>query len=132
MAENDPMTTAAVKQKANEMAVDALKQVLTLASAILALTITFIKDLLGGVHDAPKWTWMVPVAWGLLVLVIWTAWVAIADACKTLGQSGTGYVFGQGRPVVLARIAQWSFLGALVMLALFAIRNFPLLFTKTP
>ena len=60
--------------KSNDYAFDTLKQMLTLASAILALTITFLKDALGGARQFAAWTWLVPLGWFFLVVVVWTAW----------------------------------------------------------
>jgi hypothetical protein len=114
------------KSKASELGIDALKQLLTLASAILALTITFIKDALGTERSRAAWPMLVPIAWGLLTVVIWTAWVAIPEAC---GRMAAGrYVFASARPKVLAIIAQWSFALGLTLLTLFAVRNFKLFF----
>ena len=66
--------------KGNDFAIDALKQLLTLSSIILALTITFLKDVLGDARTQASWQWLLPIAWALLLVVIWTAWVAMADA----------------------------------------------------
>jgi hypothetical protein len=115
------------KSKASELGIDALKQLLTLASAILALTITFIKDALGTDRSKAAWPLLVPIAWGLLAVVIWTAWVAIPDACSRMEVNR--YVFATGRPKVLATIAQWSFAIGLTLLTVFAVRNFKLFFT---
>ena len=117
------------RSKASELAIDALKQLLTLASAVLALTIAFVKDALGDARSRASWTFLVPLAWGLLALVIWTAWVAIPDACTRMAMAeNPEYAFANGRPKVLALIAQWSFVLGLTLLALFAIRNFRLFF----
>jgi hypothetical protein len=115
------------KSKAGELAIDALKQLLTLASAVLALTIAFIKDALGSARYKASWTFLVPIAWGLLALVIWSAWVAIPDACSKMARNSE-YVFANGRPKVLAIIAQWSFVLGLTLLTLFAVINFKLFF----
>ena len=116
------------RSKASELAIDALKQLLTLASAVLALTIAFVKDALGTARDKASWTFLVPIAWGLLAVVIWTAWVAIPDACRQMAEHPE-YVFTSGRPKVLAMIAQWSFILGLTLLTLFAVTNFRLFFT---
>ena len=115
--------------KANDYAVEALKQVLTLASVILALTITFMKDALGDARAGAVWRPLIPVAWALLLLVVWTAWVAIADAARDIGTgTATDYAFKDGRTRHLARIAQWSFILALACFAAFATRNLHLVF----
>jgi multisubunit Na+/H+ antiporter MnhB subunit len=115
------------KSKASELAIDGLKQLLTLASAVLALTIAFIKDALGPARDKAAWTFLVPVAWGFLAIVIWTAWVAIPDACRKMAEEPE-YVFANGRPKVLAMIAQWFFVIGLTLLTVFAVINFKLFF----
>jgi hypothetical protein len=119
---------ADTKIKANELAIEALKQLLTLASAALALTIAFIKDALGTDRSRASYIFLVPLSWGLFVVVIWTAWVAIPDACKKMAENSL-FVFAKGRPRVLALIAQWSFLLGLTLLTLFAVINFRLFFS---
>ncbi|MBD0279998.1 MAG: hypothetical protein ICV81_18830 [Flavisolibacter sp.] len=131
--------------KANEFAIDALKQIITLASAILALTITFIKDALGESRHEAILTFLLPVCWGLLIISIWFSWVALVEAANTLAKQGTAlYVFDQDviRKVSLeeqvkkaikkcltyARIAQVSFVAGLAALALFALVNWKLFF----
>jgi hypothetical protein len=124
-----------VDNKGNEFAIEALKQLLTLAAAILALTITFLKDALGDARAEAALTWLVPAAWLLFVAVVWLAWVAIADAARQIGTAvvpagGTApYAFARGtRTRRLAWLAQWTFLTALAALVVFAIVNLPLFF----
>lgn len=115
--------------KGNDYAIEFLKQLLTLAGAILALTITFLKDALGPAPAQARGQWLVPVGWLLLVIVIWTASVAIAHGARVLGRGeATGYVFVSGKARGLAMIAQWSFGLGLSCLGLFAIINVPLFF----
>ena len=120
------------KEKANDIAVEALKQLLTLASLVLALTITFIKDAIGTHRYEAKLTFLVPLSWTFLIVCIWTAWVAIAHAARILGtgaDESAGYVFAPGmKSRLLARLAQWSFAMGLSMLGIFAILNFELFF----
>jgi hypothetical protein len=121
--EGDPKT------KANDYAYETLKQLLTLASAILAVTITFLKDALGDERESAICTLLVPIAWGCLIASIWTAWIAMADATRSIGTGASGgYAFGSGRPRQLARIAQWSFLMGIASLGVFALSNFRLFF----
>jgi hypothetical protein len=118
--------------KANEHAIDFLKQLLTLSGAILALTITFLKDALGAGRAEAVGQWLVPAGWLLLVLVIWTACLAIGHAARVLGRGEVkGYVFLSGKPRGLAMIAQWSFGLGLSCLGVFAITNFSLFFTPS-
>lgn len=117
------------KVKANEYAINVLNQLLTLSSAILALTITFIKDALGDARNTASGKFLIPIAWGLLGIVIWTAWVATADACKQIGNATTTeYVFGSGITMHLAKIAQYAFQMAITLLILFVVINYRLFF----
>lgn len=51
------------QKKAFDFAADTTKQLITIATAIITLTVTFSKDILGGADNAPKtllvWTWAV-------------------------------------------------------------------------
>ena len=120
------------KEKANDIGVEALKQLLTLASLVLALTITFIKDAMGNHRYEASLTFLVPLSWTFLIVCIWTAWVAIAHAARILGtgaDESIGYVFAPGmKSRLLARLAQWSFALGLSMLGIFGILNFELFF----
>ena len=117
--------------KANDHAIEALKQLLTLSGAILALTMTFLKDALGDARGQAVHRWLVPVGWAMLLIVIWTACIAIAHAARAIGRGEvTGYVFASGKQRGLAKIAQWSFAGGLTSLGLFAMINFPLFFVS--
>jgi hypothetical protein len=85
-------------EKANEYAVDSLKQIMTLASAVLALTITFLKDVLGENRDQAIWVLLVPLGWLFLILSIVLAWLTIVDAADDLGTviapAPVPYLFG--------------------------------------
>lgn len=119
--------------KANEVAIEALKQLLTLSAGTLALTITFLKDALGDNRGAAEWLWCVKGCWLALALSIWAGWVAIADSQRRIAVGGTDfYVFGPGRPKILAQIAQWSFLAGLTFLVVFALKNLHLYFRDAP
>src|SRR5690349_101199 len=119
-------------EKGNEYAVEALKQVLTLAGGILALTITFLKDALGDAWEVARLKFLIRLAWVLLIIVVWTAWIALAEAAKKLGTSQTDsppYVFDKGYLArTLARVAQFSFAAALTCFGIFAVVNFDLYF----
>ncbi|MEI6142156.1 MAG: hypothetical protein WCP85_22975 [Mariniphaga sp.] len=51
------------QKKAFDFAADTTKQLITIATAIITLTVTFSKDILGGAENAPKtlliWTWAI-------------------------------------------------------------------------
>ncbi|MCW3096408.1 MAG: hypothetical protein JWL77_2026 [Chthonomonadaceae bacterium] len=136
--------------KANDYALEALKQIVTLASAILALTITFIKDILGDQRDQALLPFLVPVAWLLLGASIVWAWLGIAEASQALGRKqASTYVFDAPNPQTraewrqemraalfppwgrsanaslrLAQAAQIYFITGLAILGLFALINF--------
>lgn len=64
-------------QKAFEFASDSTKQLITLATGIVALTITFSKDILGGVDFGPRLLLM--MAWSVyLVSIIFGVWTLLA------------------------------------------------------
>lgn len=103
-------------EKANEYAVDSLKHILTLASGVLALTITFVKDILGENAEQASFIWLVPAGWVCLLVSIWLSWIAIVDAADALGDStATNYVFKSNkkndkngsRPNLILRILSW-------------------------
>ena len=113
------------ESRANDIAIEALKQALSLASLILGLTVTFIKDIIEDDRNLTIGPWLVPLAWFLLAVAIWTAWVSIAHAARTIGNStAEEYVFKQGFARRLARVAQWTFCGGLSCLALFGVLNY--------
>ncbi len=115
----------------NTYAIEALKQVLTLASAIIAVTVAFVKDIIGSNLNNAHLPFLVPVSWLLFLITIWTAWVAIAEAAQQIGSAATTsssttpipYAFRQGVAHVLAIVAQYSFFFGLVCLALFGTLN---------
>lgn len=77
-------------EKANEYAVESLKQIITLAGGILALTITFLKDVLGENRSEAVYRVLVPVGWLCLIVSIVLAWVAIVEAADALASSAPG------------------------------------------
>lgn len=112
-------------KEANQVAVDALKQALTLASLILALTVTFLKDVLGDNRGDAILILLLPLCWFFLLITIWMGWIAMADAARKMSKKNTDdYVFSSGLTRKLARTAQWSFLLALTCLGVFAIINY--------
>lgn len=56
------------REKSFDFAADVSKQLITLSTAIITVTITFSKDILGGVTDTNKY-WLL-VAWGMFVVTI--------------------------------------------------------------
>ena len=84
--------------EANRHAIYALKQLQALAAAILALTITFIKDALGDARNMASIVFFVPIVWGLLTIMIWTAWWAVLNTLRQLRGGAAGYILKTGRP----------------------------------
>lgn len=56
------------REKSFDFAADVSKQLITLSTAIITVTITFSKDILGGVTDTNKY-WLL-AAWGMFVVTI--------------------------------------------------------------
>lgn len=75
--------------KANDYAIESLKQIITLSSAILALTITFLKDILGNTGGQVAYMWLVPFGWLWLLISIVLAWYGIVEAADKLGVATT-------------------------------------------
>lgn len=64
-------------QKAFDFANDLTKQLITLSTAIIALTITFTKDIIGTVSDEAKLFLM--ISWGIYLLsIIFGVWTLMA------------------------------------------------------
>jgi len=142
MSESNPA------EKANEYAIEALKQIITLSSAILALTITFIKDALGDARSQAVVTFLIPLSWTFLVISLWLAWVAIAEVAKTIGALKSNAIVYVLDPNIdkaqniddktktdikwtrgWAKLSQVFFQLGIVFLTLFAIINFNLFFS---
>ena len=84
------------KKKSFDFAADVAKQLIALATGIVTLTITFSKDVLGGVEDAHKgcllWAWIAflcSITFGVLTLMALTG---------NLGQEKTPEVEGKDSP----------------------------------
>ena len=78
------------QKKAFDFAQDTSKQLITLATAILSLTITFAKDFVGSVHGCPRllailsWAlFLVSIGFGLLTLMALTGSLERADSEST-------------------------------------------------
>jgi hypothetical protein len=110
---------------ANAQAINALQQLVTLASGTLVLTLTFLKDISSYGKVESSLNWVVPIGWGLLILSIWTGWVSMAEAARKMGMNGSSrYIFSSGKLRNLARIAQWSFCAGLLSITLYGISVF--------
>lgn len=112
-------------EKATDIALEGHKQLITMSGALLALTITFIKDFLGSSATHSNVFFLVPVGWVMLTISLWYTWAAIADGAKFLGRGMCeGYVFRSGPPRWWGRIGQWTFFLGLICLIGFATSNF--------
>jgi hypothetical protein len=125
-----PASSAAAK--ANDYAIESLKLIITLSSAILAFTVTFVKDL----HLAQPYILLLPTCWALLIAAIVLAWLAITEAAyaleemsdeiefvfstKTRSRNLGRYLLNQRRHQARSRAAwaQGLFIAGLIMLAL--------------
>ena len=119
-----------VDHKATDIAVEALKQLITLSVGVLALTVTFLKDILADARGSLTWSWLLPFSWMLFLVTIYSAIVALAQAARLLARGHRGYAFDRIRPTgggpspqALARTAQLCFFAALCALTLFAYVN---------
>lgn len=140
--------------KANEYAIEALKQIIGLSSGIIALTIAFLKDILGDARASAQLSWLLPVCWVLLLVAIWRAWIAIVEAANLLGHAYGAGVYAFDKEFIAAsqtaaalspderkrltatqrcrnaaRQAQFSFVSGLLALIVFAVVNLPLVFS---
>ena len=77
--------------KANDVSIEALKQILTLASATLALTITFLKDIIG--NKQPSALWLLILGWLFLIFCIWVSWLTIVSAADLIAARPAEHVF---------------------------------------
>jgi hypothetical protein len=64
--------------KANDLLQEHLKQIITVASATLVLTVSFIKDVIGSSGTAALYGWLLPVSWITLAASIPCAIISIA------------------------------------------------------
>jgi len=69
-------------RKAYDFAADAVKQIITLSTAIIGLTVTFLKDVLG---DATARTWPLRTAWVLYAVAILFGVWALLSLTGSLG-----------------------------------------------
>jgi hypothetical protein len=119
-------------EKANDVAIDALKQVMTLASGIITVTVAFLHDLLGSAAGPIRAGFLLPLCWVALFMSILLSWMAVVNAANHLGKMKTGiqYVFvaspikGHIGVLETAIAAQVTFSLGMVFLVVFAILNF--------
>lgn len=90
---------SASSEQANEFAVESLKLILTLASATLALMVTFLKDVIGGGSGKSQCFWLLPLGWIFLLLSIFFAWTSLVGAASRIASDTTTvkYAFGEDK-----------------------------------
>src|SRR5438105_2400683 len=54
------------RMKAHDVLQEHLKQIITIASATLALTVSFLKDVVGSEGERASWVLALPISWGCL------------------------------------------------------------------
>ena len=123
--------------RANDYVVSYLKQLVVLSSGTLVLTITFLKDVLGQHAGSAVFTWLVPIAWGLLAICVFFCVWGLGRITYNLdvpdmepGRSGLPKAFLAGSKTMVppADTAIWSFATAMGLLAIFAVVNYSLFF----
>lgn len=84
--------------KATDIGVEGVKQLITLSVGVLALTVTFLKDILGDSRDSLAWAFLLPLSWFFLLLALYSGIAALAQAARVLGDGYSGYVFDRNAP----------------------------------
>jgi len=115
--------------KANDVVQEHLKQIITVASAALALTVTFLKDVLGNVADKLEWSGLLPTSWVCLGLCILMAVLSLAFLVNNLDSAGQNprraFQAGGRLRVQLPVLLTFLVFGiGMLFLGIFAARNF--------
>jgi len=116
-------------EKANDYMIEWLKQVVTIAGALLVLSITFLKDILNDNTQHACGFFLLPFGWAFLFLSLWWGLTAIADGARRLGTGEvSGYAFSRNTPCAfsprrIARLAHYTLLLGIFSLGLFVILN---------
>jgi hypothetical protein len=129
------------RMKANDVLQEHLKQIITVSSATLVLTISFFKDVIGASGKAALYGWLLPVCWIALAVSLLCAIVTIAILVnhldrpdRTTGVSGYEKSFAAGatNPVVIATVTTLvAFSIGMVALAGFGAENYQLFLRKS-
>ena len=99
------------KKKAFDLAQDTSKQIITLSTGILALTLTFFKDFAGGGSGASRVLMM--IAWAIFLASIVTGVLHLLALTGTLASSTPSVTTGSAK--LFAGIEQLSFVVALLI-----------------
>ncbi|CAH2928332.1 MAG: hypothetical protein CPSOU_5321 [uncultured Paraburkholderia sp.] len=117
------------RMKAHDVLLEHLKQTVTIASATLALTIGFIKDILGPATGNLRAEWLLKASWGLLGLVILLAIYVLATLINNLDTAGKSaekaFKAGDNRLRQLVTLGTFLFFGVgMLFLGLFTALNY--------
>lgn len=129
--------------KANDVAQEHLKQIITVSSATLVLTVTFVKDIVGTNATAVVYPWLMWGSWILLAISILSAIVTIALLVNNLDIADETVNTGKKFPKAFAASALPAvrfFVSASILLfalgilglAVFAAFNFSVRFASDP
>ncbi|MDR6393230.1 hypothetical protein AB3X82_25195 [Paraburkholderia phenoliruptrix] len=123
--------------KAHDVLLEHLKQTVTIASATLALTIGFIKDILGPATGNLRAEWLLKASWGLLGLVILLAIYVLATLINNLDTAGRSaekaFKAGDNRLRQLVTLGTFlSFGVGMLFLGLFAALNYDSVVHRPP
>jgi hypothetical protein len=102
-------------RSADAAALDLMKQLITLASGVLALSATFIAKL--GSLPAGELFWLV-VAWAALVVSVISGIETISAIVKSRLDGDEEWSKGHGKKC--GTISKWTFIGGVALFALFA------------
>jgi len=119
--------------KANDVVQEHLKQIITIASATLALTVSFLKDVVGAAGAEARWPKLLPISWVALGVSILAAVIGIATLVNNLDKpdmtvAGTlPRAFAAGAKsivVVFENAAIYTFAVGMLSLAVFGAKNY--------
>lgn len=103
--------------------VDVSKQVVTLSTAIITVTLAFSKDIVGAAKLTSGDRWLVGGAWGLLVVSIvagvWCMYAATASIEN--GDTGSSVSVYDSNVAIPMGIQQIAFVLALVLIVIFGV-----------
>lgn len=127
------------RMKANDVLQEHLKQIITVASATLVLTVTFVKDIVSPKGSEANVSWLLPASWGALSISVVIAIFSIAllvnnlDAPdKTSGQKYPRAFSASSLPLtrycVLGSLATFGF--GILSLGMFGALNYQLFIQK--
>jgi hypothetical protein len=122
--------------KANDIVQEHLKQIITIASATLALTVSFVKDVIGGSSAQAQWPSLLRWSWVALGIAILGAVICMATLVNNLdspdrgiGRTGYSKAFAAAahwRVVIFELLALYPFAIGMLCLASFGALNYRL------